>query len=558
MKKFLPLFFAILFFKITGFCQTIPVGDNYLEDMARRDQITGKNENPLSFSIRPLSAGWNNTNIDSTLQSLTLGKSGERETSIFGVPAIVHPLPVRWINQYNTNKPFGYNNSDLYPNVGYQTAVSAGVFVQAGPLIVQLNPRFVYAQNKYFPTFADVQGKNNDPRLLEAYFNIANGIDAPERFGNNSLQHLYAGQSKISVHLFKLELGLSTENMWWGPGVQNAIMMSNSAPGFFHWTFNSFTPIKSPIGSFEWQLIGGNLTQSGYPPLDTSKLEFGKNLYSAKPVVTRYISALTVNWQPKWIAGLYLGFSAYDYMNKDSVYRQKSILKKLIPVITGSSNNANTISSSNSSGDSQDFAIALNVRQIFPAYNSEIYFEWARNDRAGSLNDLLQEPEHSSAYTLGGARLFPVAGDQFIQLRIELTHLQNPPTYLFRAEPSWYVHLASPRDGYTNEGRYIGAGIGPGSNSFTFDISYLKGNNSFGMDLERLVHDNDLYYMAYGGTSNFRTHWVDFSSSCYANYRIKRYLITAVLAPVYSINYEYKGGNSINLHSSINLTYYFN
>ncbi len=558
MKKFLLVLLTILFVKNISFAQTIPVGDNYLEDIARRDQITGKNENPLSFTIRPVNLDWNKTKTDSTLKNLTLGKSGTTETSLFGIPAIVHPLALRWLNEYNTSKPFGYNNSELYPAAGYQTAISAGVFVQAGPLIMQFNPQFVYAQNKYFPTFADVQGHNNSPQLLGAYFNTVNGIDAPERFGNNSLQHLYPGQSKVSIHYFNIELGISTENMWWGPGVQNAIIMSNSAPGFPHWTLNSFAPMKTAIGSFEWQLIGGNLSQSGYPPLDTGKLQFGKNLYSAKPVVSRYISALTINWQPKWIKGLYLGFSAYDYLNKDSVYSQRGILSKLIPVIAGSSNNANTISGSNANGDSQDFAFSINARQVFPEYKSEIYFEWARNDRAGSLNDLLQEPEHSSAYTLGGARLFDIGRQQLIQVRVELTHLQNPPTYLFRAEPSWYVHLSSPRDGYTNEGRYIGAGIGPGSNSFTFDISYLKDNNSFGIDFERLVHNNDLYYMAFAGTDNFRTHWVDFSSSFYANYRIKRYVISAALAPVWSLNYEYKAGNSMNLHSNINLTYYFN
>ena len=557
MKKFLSLLFAVLFLKNVSYSQTIPVGDNYLEDMARRDQIIGKNENPLSFSIRPININWNNK-IDTTLQSLALGTSGSTETKLFDIPIIVHPLPVRWLNEYNTNKPFGYNNSNLYPNVGYQGAISGGVFIQAKALIVQLNPEFVYAQNKYFPTFADVQGNNNSPRLLAAYFNIANGIDAPERFGNNSLQHLYPGQSKISVHVFNMELGLSTENMWWGPGVQNSIIMSNSAPGFLHWTFNSFIPIKTAIGSFEWELIGGNLKQSGYPPLDTNKLVYGKNLYIAKPVVTRYVSALTVNWQPKWIEGLYLGFSAYDYMNKDSVYSEKSILRKIIPVITGSSKKANTVTNGNGYGDDQDFAFALNVRQVFPKYNSEIYFEWARNDRAAGLNDLLQEPEHSTAYTLGGARVFQIMNEQFIQVRIELTHLQNPPTYLLRDEPNWYVHLVSPRDGYTNNGRYVGAGIGPGSNSFTFDISYLKNNNSFGIDFERLVHNNDLYYMAFAGTGNFSNHWVDLSGRFYTNYKIKRYVISATLAPVYSINYEYKSGNSINLHSNINLTYYFN
>jgi hypothetical protein len=557
VKNLLLLICFSLLLKTNCFSQTISVGNNFLEDIARRDQITGQSDNPFSFAIRPVNMEWNSNKIDSSLQSLAFGKKTNPTTKLFGVPSIVQILPLQWLNEYNTSKPFGYNNGDLYPNVGYQSSVSAGVYIKAGILVVQLNPEFVYAENKKFETFADVQANNNSPKLLGAYFNMVNGIDAPERFGNQSLQHLYPGQSKITVNFKNIELGVSTENLWWGPGVQNAIMMSNSAPGFLHWTFNSLTPIKTKIGSFEWQIIGGVLKQSGFLPLDTSKLVYGKGLYIPKPTVTRYISALTVNWQPKWIEGLYLGFSAYDYMDKDSLYNSKSFFRKVIPVITGSSSQANNINNS-THGDDQDFAYSLNVRQILPAYNAEIYFEWARNDRTGGLNDFLQEPEHASAYTVGGARLFVLTKDQFIQVKMELTHLQNPPTYLLRAEPTWYVHLTSPRDGYTNEGRYVGAGIGPGSNSLMFDISYIKGNNSYGMTFERLVHNNDLYYNAFAGTGNYYTHWVDLSNTFYANYRFRKYLISADLAPVYSLNYEYKSGNSFNLHASINLSYYFN
>jgi hypothetical protein len=556
VKNLLLLFCFSFFLKANCFSQTIAVG-NYAEEIARRDQITGQSDNPFSFTIRPVSVQWENTKIDSSLQDLTFGNKASPAIKLFGVPSVVQILPLHWLNEYNLNKPFGYNNGDLYPNAGYQSSLSGGIFIKTGILVVQLNPEWVYAENKPFNTFAEVQANNNSPQLLAAYFNTVNGIDAPERFGNKSLSHLYPGQSKISVNLKNMELGVSTENLWWGPGIKNAIMMSNSAPGFLHWTFNSVRPVKTIIGSFEWQIIGGKLTQSGFPPLDTGKLVYGKGLFTPKPKVNRYLSALTVNWQPKWIEGLFLGFSEYDYMDKDAIYDAKNIFRRIIPVITGSSNKANTISSG-SNGDGQDFAFSLNVRQVLPEYNAEIYFEWARNDRWGSLNDFLQEPEHASAYTVGGRRLFEIRSNQFIQVKMELTHLQNPPTYLLRDEPTWYVHLSSPRDGYTNDGRYIGAGIGPGSNSFMFDISYVKENNSYGITFERLVHNNDLYYSAFSGTQNFYTHWVDLSNTFYANYRIKKYLVSADLTPVYSLNYEYKSGSSFNLHTRINLTYFFN
>ena len=83
----------------------------------------------------------------------------------------------------------------------------------------------------------------------------------------------------------------------------------------------------------------------------------------------------------------------------------------------------------------------------------------------------------------------------------------------------WYVHLWPPQDGYTNEGRYIGAGIGPGSNSLMWDVSYLRGQDSYGLKVERLVHNNDFYYYAFMGTGVFNRHWVDLCNTFYTNFK---------------------------------------
>jgi hypothetical protein len=540
-----------LFVSLKSYGQTVPVG-SYAEELLRREQVAGDTDNKSSFIIRPLVSPIAGSNLQSLIASHQYIKF-----NFMGMSSGLRILPISWLNEYNVNRPYGYNNSSLYPNAGYQSMLSGGFFLKADILNIQIKPELVYAQNKGFSTFVDVQANNNSPALMNAYFTQINGVDAPERFGTSSLKHLYPGQSKITLSYKSIEAGVSTENLWWGPGIRNSIMMSNSAPGFFHWTFNSTKPVKTIIGSFEWQIIGGNLKQSGFAPDDVSKLIYGGNLYSPKPKVSRYISAYNVNWQPKWLKGLYLGASAYDYLDKDSVYHNRSIIRKIIPVITGSSLKANDINNAQN-GDQQDFAYALNIRQLLPLYKAEIYFEWARNDRTGSLSDFLEEPEHSAAYTIGGRKLFELSRGGFIQIKSEITQLQWAPTYLLRDEPSWYIHAISPRDGYTNYGRYIGAGIGPGSNSFIFDISYLKNYNSYGLMLERQLHNNDMYYQAFTDNRISNLHWVDIAGTFYTNLKFRNYLISAEATPVYTLNYEYRNGSSFNLHARVNFTYFFN
>ena len=547
-KVFL-LFFAAI--SVQCYSQTVPVG-SFTEEVLRREQVAGNSNISSSFVVRPIAS----ISIDSVFQPLTGSKEYAR-FNFMGKPSGIRILPLNWLNEYNVNRPYGYNNSSMYPNKGYQSMLSGGFLLNAGILTVQVKPELVYAQNKAFSTFADVQSANNSPALMNAYFGTINGIDAPERFGNNAIKHLYPGQSKITLNYKSVEAGVSTENIWWGPGIKNSIMMSNSAPGFLHWTFNSAKPVKTIIGSFEWQIIGGNLKQSGFAPDDITKLVYGGNLYSPKPKVTRYLSAYTINWQPKWLKGLYLGVTSYDYLDKDSIYNKKSFVRRIFPVIIGSSSKANDITNA-TNGDGQDFAYAFNIRQLLPLYKAEIYFEWARNDRSGGINDFIQEPGHSAAYTLGGRKLFDLNNSAYLQIKAEMTSLQRSPTYLLRDEPSWYEHLQSPRDGYTNNGRYIGAGIGPGSNSFMLDVSYLKNLNSFGVTLERQLHNNDLYYSAYAGTGTFNLHWVDISSTFYSNIKLNNYLLSAEITPVYSLNYQYKSSESFNLHARLNVTYYFN
>jgi hypothetical protein len=555
MKKALVLLIYAIFISTLAQSQTIPVG-SYVEDIARRNQLLGRSDSSVSFSVRPMnSTTYSN---DSLLQRLNASKNLFPKLNP-GFNFELKILPFSWLSDINPTKQYGYNNGSLYPNVGYQKRITGGVFVKAGILNIQIKPEYVTAANKQFGTFPIIWFNTNNEKLVNAYYYVANSIDAPERFGSEPLKKFYSGQSKITAIYKNFEAGISTENLWWGPGVKNSIMMSNSAPGFFHWTFNSSKPIQTKIGSFEWQLIGGNLKQSGYAPLDTGKWLYNRNSYLLpKPKVDRYISAFTVNWQPKWINGLFVGISGYNYSDKDSTYRRKSFLSKYIPVFAKSSEADNTVSN----GDNKDYAYSIYLRQLLTKYNAEIYFEYARNDRAVNFLDFVAQPEHSAAYTIGAAKVFKLRNDQYLQVKMEATQLERSPTYLVRDAPSWYIHPLSPRDGYTNQGRYIGAGIGPGGNSFMADISFVKGQSSAGINIERRVHNNDLYYNIYKDTQTFDANWVDLSTTLYANVILmKKFLLSAQFARVYSINYQYyitpiaKENQTFFSHIGINLSY---
>ena len=534
MKNPRPSFFAslLLFSAIASFSQTLPLGTPVLEEDLRRAQLEGKADSNVSFMLRPLTTG-KTLSFDSLYA--TTASLGFKNASLLFVKGrtTVRLLPLVFTQQFNSHQPYGWNDGSMIPANGYQAQVSAGVFVRTGSLSIQFRPEAVFAQNASFATFP--VGYNDS--LWRSYYNVVlNMIDAPERFGTGAYVRFFPGQSSIRFHFKKLSIGISTENLWWGPGIRNALVMTDNAPGFPHLTLNTTAPLLSPVGSFEGQLLSGFLKPSGLLPPDTGRTFNGQPLYVHKSHDDRYINALVLTWQPRWTKGLFMGFSRAFYLYQADVQRSFS---GYLPVIgrlfKGSESRSQTEDALR-----RDQLISFFFRLLLPKEKAEVYGEFGRNDHSGDVRDLALEPEHSRAYVIGFRKLFETGRkNTSVELMAEQTNLQIPSTTLLRAQGSWYAHYQV-RDGYTNQGQVIGAGIGPGGNSQTIGISLIKGLKKTGLLLERIVHNNDFYYNAFAPAQNYFQHWVDLSAGINKTWQTKNVLYQAAFTWERSLNYEWE------------------
>src|SRR5665648_312111 len=118
--------------------------------------------------------------------------------------------------------PYSLNDGAMIPARGYQTIVSGGVYTKFGPLSIQLRPEVVYAENKPFKTF--VEGKS-DQALVEYYY-FKSIIDLPEYFPGKPYKKAIWGQSSIRLTFGPVSAGISSENLWWGPGMRNSLLMT--------------------------------------------------------------------------------------------------------------------------------------------------------------------------------------------------------------------------------------------------------------------------------------------------------------------------------------------
>ena len=546
--------------------QSIPVGTPGLEDFYRRAQLLGQLDSSISFTARPffpVEALKINNAFDPT-QTL----DQERKTKFDGAyrfggkKGFLQILPFTWQQQFNTHHPYSLNDGAMIPAKGYQTMISGGFYAKFGPLSIQLRPEVVYAENKPFKTFVESKSE----QALFAYYDFKNIIDFPEYFPGQPYNKVFWGQSSIRLTFGPISAGISSENLWWGPGMRNSLLMTNSAAGFNHFTLNTIKPIRTPIGSFEGQIIGGRLDPSGFFGADTNLVINGSKLYRTKRNDWRYLNGMVLSYQPRWVPGLFFGLTrSFMTYHED----MGNSLADYIPIFSALSKKS--VYGEGESKVAGDQRISVFSRWLLQKDHAEIYFEYGREDHSYDLRDFLIQPEHTRAYILGLRKLFPInkIRDTYIQVNLELTQLEVNMTNINReAWYVWYAHIAGIWHGYTNQGQMIGAGIGPGSNLQTATITWGKGLKSIGVQLERYVHNNDLFNIA---IKDMRAHWVDINIAALGEWNYQNLLFSAKLELIRSLNYEYNyeqvpvdrsqfwipGRDTYNFQANIGVSYRF-
>jgi hypothetical protein len=522
---------CICLFQYKAKAQALSVGTNVIDDYYRRAQLLGKVDSNISFTIRPIfpataSMPQDAYDPDSTLKKDHWVQAGP-VTFANGLGSF-QLLPLTWQQQFNSDHPYGWNDGAMIPAKGYQTMISGGFYFKFGPLRIQLRPEFVYAANPAFNGFATGHSDSE----LKNYYGYHNSFDWPERYGNGPYNKAFLGQSSISLVFGPMLAGVSNENIWWGPGIHNALILSNNAPGFKHVTLNTIRPIKTYIGSLEGQIIAGYLEYSGFPSLLTTTTSTGANLLRPKKTGDRYFTGFNINYHPKWISGLTLGLTRTFNSYRSDVKRFSDYIPFFIPYTKSTIISGDAID--------RDQYTSMYARWLFPKAQAEVYFEYGLNDNSYNISDLSQTPEHSRAYVFGMRKMLPLSGkkDQHILVGAEITQLSQSIDRLTREAGGWYGHSGITL-GHTNLGQILGAGTGSGGNLQNVDISWVSGLKKLGVSFERYEHNIDYYRLNFPDVNGNSRKWVDFAFALQGEWNYKNLLFNAKLQHIKSLNYQW-------------------
>lgn len=506
------LFFFIFFISFVNlFAQSLPSGYPVYEEAIRRGQLIPNKSDSLNFSfMQQPGIKFPNTSFAKELNSIKLGV-----------------VPIRLSTFLNSSRPYWYSPQGMIPGKGAQVYASGGVFASHRFFEIDLQPEINVAQNSSYEGYQALTGTNVDFFFFQA---LARG-DQPETYGNGSYSRIGFGQSKLVGKLGAFEAGVSTRNLWWGPGQWNALTFSNNAPGFFHVTAGTHRPAKTFFGSFEFQLISGLPKSKKYTPLQQESLNRSVGQKSNR---NRYLNALTFSIQPKWIKGLSFGATRTVQTFTDSVSLKSFI--DVFPVFWGVTKQAVGSDLVGESDRGRDQQISVFFRYLFPKIGFEFYGEYGRRDHALNMRDLVLSPAHSRAYILGFNKVFHLSGDKLIQIRSEMTQQAQSVNWVVRANSTTPWGTNGTIGGFTSWDQAMGVGAGMGANVQMIELSLVEKLNKIGIYFERRAPFADFYDTADLAKNGYKP-WIDFTAGPVIDRQWNNLLISARMLFTYTNNY---------------------
>ena len=382
----------------------------------------------------------------------------------------------------NSALPWSNNDGDLWAGRGTNTRFAAGFFARFWRVQLVVAPELTSMPNDSFELRKPIIERptippDRSPFMLPWYAVGPYSVDMPTRFGNESLRRFSLGQSSVLVGLSKVQIGFGNENEWWGPGITNALVLSNNAPGFPHYFLRTARPLHTRLGELDVRWLVGGLTESEH--FDTTA---SNNL--------RSLSAAALTLRLRRPAGLTVG-AARSVWGTSTGWGEIPLRWFEVFHSTGRPNNL-PLSDSLLYPGGRDQVYSLFARWVFPEAGLDVYTEWGRTEFPTSFRDLLIAPNHTQAYTIGFQWRRPGwTGDDFWRLHAENTTVEQSATFRDRPLGVWYTSRRVIQ-GYTNRGQPLGAAVGPGSSGQNLRVDYMRPSWSFGLEAGRIRYNEDV------------------------------------------------------------------
>lgn len=528
--KKITFFILLQFFTFFTYTQVSITSEEekYLDILALNNLI----KKP-TINYRTLSDSYQFNNDEVTEKSIWKNNKLTTNYSFFDDKSKLSIFGPEFFSSYNTTEPYGQNDGGLWQGKGFNSYFTCGAQIKYSGLELTFKPQISFSQNlDYDYPLPNYNGNlYKDKAEKFGYYGLRN-IDAPQRFGDKSFFNFDFGDSEIRYTWNNITVGFGTEYIWLGPAQINPIIHSNNAQSYPKLDFGikrtSLDFFNIWFGDFEFRYWLGQLSESKY--FDNND-ENDKNL----------IAGIAIGYEVPFLPGLSLGFNRTMTSHWED-FSPYTTLNILIPGMDWKAGY-----------DDSDQRASIVADYFIPKGGIDLYLEWAKNDYNTGRDNLIRYPFHTQAFTAGFKKIQNYNNDLIGQFLFELTYIESSMDYVFFYDwggigNSFYTHHYISQ-GYTNNGQYLGAGIGSGGNSqfVSYKLYYPKGNTS--IFVQRVNPDLNYFYFQAKENPESKTPKEDIKSSI-------RVIVTFGVSTVYYLKSNLRLDGSfviIDDHNPLNI-----
>jgi hypothetical protein len=367
------------------------------------------------------------------------------------------------------------NDRAVWAGRGSTLVAAAGVRGRFGRVDGVVSPVIFSAENREFIILASDRVYGSQ---FGSPFHSGNvSADLHLRYGSERYTRFDPGESHIAVTLGKSTVGVSTESQWWGPGIRNALILSDNAAGIPRLFARTARPIATRFGDVAGYWFIGGLMESPYFDYSTHN-----DLRSA--------SAAVVTIRVRADTGLTLGAARMVVAET----KLSSIVSRVADVFVDWSR----APSSGPITRRSDQMYSLFGRWVVPEAGLSTHVEWAKLDLPASLRAILVAPQQRQGLTVGLEWTTQVDSGTIIRFQGEFTTLEQTPANLGSPLPEFYASYTVPQ-GFTQQGQVIGAAIGPSSSSQYFGVDLSRAKLNYSLNVGRIRWEDGAFYRAFPG-----------------------------------------------------------
>ena len=275
---------------------------------------------------------------------------------------------------------------------------------------------------------------------------------------NKNLKKMGLRKADIFLHYNGVGIGVSNDNMWWGPGIQGTLSMTNNTVGFNHFMAGTIRELRwkniGIMGKYTFSELSG---KSGFEATYFTALTGQLTIYSEQI----FTFGLSRNYLT---GGVDVGVPWTKSDAQKIVFEDVFIknLQKLDYTVAGH--------------DPWDQTMSGWFEMTFPKNKLKLYLEIGFNDNRFNLWDFLVHPDHAMA-SIVGFRKYGLLNNDNLIMGFEYANLIKGRHHIFRATPNWYDR--SHYNDFSYEGRRWGAHSGSDSDDLLLYFGIMNDKWSF-------------------------------------------------------------------------------